>query len=192
MEFSSLSAAILAGGKGERMACQDKGLVLYQGLPMVLLVSKALLKVVDLVFVNANRNLEQYASLGFEVVKDSADCQGKGPLCGLLACLDRTATSHLLVSPCDTPCISGEAFKQLKQASQQQPDKIHYLRDSNGLHPLHAVLPVEACVNALKAFLDSSRGYSVMAFYEAYGCHPVVWEKSSELLNINTSEYLKS
>ncbi len=31
MFFLSLSGAVLAGGKGERMASQDKGLLLFRG-----------------------------------------------------------------------------------------------------------------------------------------------------------------
>jgi molybdopterin-guanine dinucleotide biosynthesis protein A len=30
-----IAAVVLAGGQGERMGRQDKGLVLYQGVPMV-------------------------------------------------------------------------------------------------------------------------------------------------------------
>ncbi|NLQ16131.1 molybdenum cofactor guanylyltransferase [Marinomonas sp. M1K-6] len=191
MIFTSLSAAILAGGKAERMLGQDKGLLLYQDKPMVLWISSALRGVVDEVFINANRNLEHYAEFGYEVILDGLDYQGKGPLSGLFTCLAFAKTSHLLVSPCDTPRISSEAFARLKQASQSRPETIHYLSAASGIHPLHAILPTASALAALKHFFDKEQGCSVMAFYEAFGCQSVIWEDDAALLNVNTSKQLK-
>ena len=190
MDFLSLSGAVLAGGKGERMASQDKGLLLFRGEAMALTVGLALLQVTDRVFINANRNLDRYADLGFDVISDDVSYQRKGPLSGLVACLTFAKASHLLVSPCDTPCISGDAFTQLINASNAYPGRIHYLKDTSGDHPLHAILPVEPALIMLKDFLDKSDRYSVMAFYKAFGCKPVLWDKSEELLNVNTPDTL--
>jgi len=190
MVFLSLSGAILAGGKGSRMSSQDKGLLLYRGEPMALSVGRALQQVTDCVFINANRNLERYADLGFEVVSDRTDYQEKGPLSGLFTCLSFAKTSHLLISPCDTPCISAAAFAQLKEASEVFPQRIHYLRDGFSDHPLHAILPVEPALAMLEDFLHKERRYSVMAFYEAFGYDFVLWHQSEELLNVNTPDVL--
>jgi molybdopterin-guanine dinucleotide biosynthesis protein A len=190
MVFLSLSGAVLAGGKGERMASQDKGLLLFRGEVMALSVGLALRQVTDCVFINANRNSERYADLGFEVIADDHFYQDKGPLSGLAACLTFAKTSHLLVSPCDTPCISGDAFTKLIIASNAFPDRIHYLSDAFGSHPLHAILPVEPALIILKDFLDKSERHSVMAFYEVFGCESVLWDKSEELLNVNTPDAL--
>jgi molybdopterin-guanine dinucleotide biosynthesis protein A len=190
MVFISLSAAVLAGGKAERMSHQDKGLLLFQNEPMALLVGRALQQVAERVFINANRNFEAYAKFGYEVVADDQDHQGKGPLSGLLTCLAFSKTSHLLISPCDTPCISRDAFVRLEEASRMLPDRIHYLVDGFGGHPLHAILPVESSLACLKQFLDKGKHYSVMAFYEAFGCDSVLWGKSGELLNVNSPDEL--
>lgn len=190
MAFISLSAAVLAGGKAERMSRQDKGLLLFQNEPMALSVGRALQQVAERVFINANRNVERYAELGYDVIADDQAYQGKGPLSGLLTCLAFAKTSHLLVSPCDTPRISGEAFLKLKEASQLLPECIHYLNDASGAHPLHAILPVETALVALKRFLDEEQRYSVLGFYDVFGCQPVIWRNASELLNINTPSEL--
>ena len=42
----------------------------------------------------------------------------------------------------------------------------------------------------LKDFFDKSERYSVMAFYEFFGCGSVLWDKSEELLNVNTPDVL--
>lgn len=190
MTSISFSAGVLAGGKAERMSGQDKGLLLYQGKPMVLRVSFALQGVVDEVCVNANRNLESYANLGFRVIEDDERCKGKGPLSGLFACLTFAKTSHLLVSPCDTPCVSSAAFEALMEAAKVDPAKIHYLQEGYAIHPLHAVLPVSKTLSALSLFLENDNRRSVMAFYEVFGCSPVEWHNGTELLNVNTPSQL--
>jgi molybdopterin-guanine dinucleotide biosynthesis protein A len=99
-------------------------------------------------------------------------------------------TSHLLISPCDTPRISGEAFAKLKEASLLSPEKIYYLRGASGAHPLHAILPVETAFAALKCFLGEGQRYSVLGFYDMFGCQSVAWDNAAELLNVNTPDEL--
>jgi molybdopterin-guanine dinucleotide biosynthesis protein A len=157
---------------------------------MALLVGRALQQVADRVFINANRNFNAYAKFGYEVVADDQEHQGKGPLSGLLACLAFAKTSHLLISPCDTPRISSEAFEKLKEASLSSPEKIHYLSGVSGVNPLHAILPVETTLAALKRFLEEGQRYSVLGFYDVFGCQSVAWENGAELLNVNTPDEL--
>lgn len=190
MTSISFSAAVLAGGKAERMSSQDKGLLLYQAKPMALRVSFALQGVVDEVFINANRNIESYADLGFAVIEDDERYKGKGPLSGLFTCLTFAKTSHLLVSPCDTPCVSSAAFESLMEAAKVYPAKIHYLQEGYAIHPLHAVLPVAETLSALSLFLENDNRRSVMAFYEVFGCASVEWRNGTELLNVNTPSQL--
>lgn len=190
MVFESLTGAVLAGGKSTRMACQDKGLLLFDGQSMALRVALALESVADVVFINANRNIQQYSGLGFKVVSDAEKHHDKGPLSGLFACLQCAETTHLLISPCDTPQISRAAFLALQAAAIEKPDKIHYLMDESGSHPLHAVLPINSALLKLDEFLEQKNRYSVLAFYDFFGCESVMWDKSEELLNVNTPDNL--
>lgn len=190
MTLISLSSAVLAGGKGSRMGGQDKGLLLFQNEPMIMPIARILEEVSGFVFVNANRHREAYSALGFEVVSDQQEYSEKGPLSGLITCLTRANTSHLFVSPCDTPCISKDAFIALREACYLFPDKIHYLRGETGNHPLHAILPVCAAEAKLKSFLVEENKQSVLAFYNAFGCQGVFWGKENDLLNVNTLDAL--
>ena len=190
MNLESLSGVILAGGKSQRMGGQDKGLLAFRNELMVLSVARALAVVTDFVFINANRHLEQYKDLNFEVITDLVTHSDKGPLSGLFSSLEYATTTHLLVAPCDTPCISPDAFAALKKAAQSSSDIIHYLKGKNGRNPLHAILPVSTALLSLNSFLSVEKRYSVMAFYEAFGCQEVLWENTEELLNVNTPESL--
>ena len=190
MALTSLSSAVLAGGKGTRMGGQDKGLLLFQNEPMIMPIARALKSISGSVFVNANRHVEEYLALGFEVVSDHQAYSEKGPLSGLLACLMRADSSHLLVSPCDTPRITERAFMALIEASRISPDKIHYLAGASGNQPLHAILPVQSALDKLKGFFDEAGKYNVMAFYEMFGCKSVFWDKDNDFLNVNTPDSL--
>ncbi|MCB5162164.1 molybdenum cofactor guanylyltransferase [Marinomonas algarum] len=190
MAFISLSAAVLAGGKAERMSGHDKGLLLFQHTPMAQWVAQALLATAGYVFINANRNIDDYAELGFHVIKDDPEYQDKGPLSGLVACLTYAQTSHLMIAPCDTPRISSAAFATLKEASRAFPDDIVFLKSASGSHPLHAILPVAPALLALRRFLQEESRCRVMAFYETIGSRSVFWECDAELLNVNTPSEL--
>lgn len=190
MTVKSLSGAIVAGGKGERMSGRDKGLLLYNGLAMVQHVFQSMPDTIEKVFINANRNVKEYEKLGVDVVTDRPKYKDKGPLSGLFSCLKHADSSHLLISPCDTPNITEEAFTALVEAGMHEPDKIHYFISHSGMHPLHAILPVKSALSVLKTFLDKKEGNSVIAFYQLHGCHSVHWDRDNDLLNINRPEQL--
>lgn len=190
MIIDSCVAAILSGGGSERMGRQDKGLLLYQGKPMVSHVAEALGPCAVSIFINANRNIKDYASLGFKVIEDSFETSGKGPLSGLLSCLKYASCNHLIISPCDTPLVSYQAFEALQEDYKHSPECIHFLSTPTGKHPLHAILPVASALKALNAFLERSECFSVMDFYESFGYQTVLWKNEAELLNVNRLEQL--
>ncbi|BFM48815.1 molybdenum cofactor guanylyltransferase [Marinomonas sp. THO17] len=192
MDITSVTGVVLAGGKGERVSGEDKGLLSFRGKPMAQHVANTLDKVVDRVVINANRHLAEYEELGFEVCADDIQMLDIGPLAGLYTCLSDMKTSHLIISPCDTPLISVAAFEALLAAAKHSPTQIHYLHNDQGSHPLHAIMPVASSLFALDVFLSSQDGLSVLSFYEDFGCQPVCWRLDNELSNFNSWEDLKS
>ena len=95
-----LTGMILAGGKARRMGGQDKGLIPYQGRPLIAHVLERLEPQVQAILINANRSHDQYAQFGHPVI---ADAEGGflGPLAGILAGLRAAQTELLLCVPCD-------------------------------------------------------------------------------------------
>ncbi|MGB7389779.1 molybdenum cofactor guanylyltransferase [Marinomonas sp.] len=181
----SLSGAVLAGGQAQRMAGVEKGLQRYQGKPMILRVAQAMSGLTSTVVLNVNRQFADYQALGYEWVKDAETYANRGPLSGLWSVLHRARSSHLLVAPCDTPSISSAAFAALNAASLAQPEKIHCLESDSGIHPLHAIMPVESAFLSLTDFLASGEKNSVLAFYRQHGYCCVPWHCDSDLLNVN-------
>ncbi len=65
-----LTGIILAGGQGRRMGGQDKGLVQLDGRPLYQHVLERLRPQVDIVMINANRNIDRYQLSGCRVIQD--------------------------------------------------------------------------------------------------------------------------
>jgi molybdopterin-guanine dinucleotide biosynthesis protein A len=113
-----VTALILAGGRGSRMGGIDKGLQAFQGLPMA---QHALRRLqwqqhwVGHIAINANRNLDTYASWGVPVWPDTLSGD-LGPLAGFAAGLQQCPSPWMLTVPCDTPLFPLDLVHRLVQA----------------------------------------------------------------------------
>lgn len=103
---------ILAGGEGRRVGGADKGLLDYQGKPLVAHVIERLAPQVDTLLISANRNLEDYLDFGYPVVTD-VSAERLGPLAGIAAGLAACKTPWLLACPCDCPHLPADLVTQL-------------------------------------------------------------------------------
>ncbi len=119
IEPHSITALILAGGRGSRMGGVDKGQQNFNGIPLAL---HTLLRLqsqqgsgIGELMINANRNLAAYESFGVPVWPDSLTDYA-GPLAGFLTGLERCETPWLLTVPCDTPLFPLDLAERLVQA----------------------------------------------------------------------------
>ncbi len=62
--ITDITGLILAGGRGSRMGGVDKGLQDHLGVPLALHALRRLAPQVGRLMINANRNLDVYASMG--------------------------------------------------------------------------------------------------------------------------------
>ena len=119
IEPHSITALILAGGRGSRMGGVDKGQQNFNGIPLAL---HTLLRLqsqqgsgIGELMINANRNLAAYEAFGVPVWPDSLTDYA-GPLAGFLTGLERCETPWLLTVPCDTPLFPLDLAERLTQA----------------------------------------------------------------------------
>ena len=115
-ESARVAAVILAGGQGRRMGGVDKGLVDFQGRPLIEWALAALAPQVGEILISANRNLETYAAYGHRVLPDTLP-DFPGPLAGVLAALEVVTAEWLLVTPCDTPHLPADLAARLLGAA---------------------------------------------------------------------------
>ena len=181
-----IAGLILAGGRGTRMGGKDKGLVQFNGKPMVQHVLEALRPQVAEVLISANRNEEAYRKTGCRVVSDALTGFA-GPLAGISAGMHAVTRTHLLVLPCDGPFVPAWLAQRLWAASAGKDDVIVAAHDGERLHPTFALLPVSV-LDDLDAYLASG-GHKIDTFYYRHRFAPVDFSDYPQaFLNINTPE----
>jgi molybdopterin-guanine dinucleotide biosynthesis protein A len=149
----AISGLVLAGGLARRMGGMDKGLVVLAGKPMIEHVLAGLAPQVGQVLINANRNLDQYASYGYKVVSDTL--QGYlGPLAGALSALQVIDTEFLLTVPCDSPLVAPDLAGRMHGALQAQRADLAVAHDGQRQQPVFLLLKRGLAAD-LEAYLAS-------------------------------------
>jgi molybdopterin-guanine dinucleotide biosynthesis protein A len=148
-----ITGVVLAGGRGTRMGGADKGLVLFDGRPMVEHVIARLRPQVGSLFINANRNRDLYASFGYPVI---ADLVGGylGPLAGIAAGLSAATTPFVVTAPCDSPLVAADLVARLGDALVREDAELAVADDGERQHPVFLLLRREL-LPSLLAFLDA-------------------------------------
>ncbi|MBX4377840.1 NTP transferase domain-containing protein, partial [Mycobacterium tuberculosis] len=77
------------------MGGQDKGLVEWQGEPLIAHLQRKVRPLTDDLIISCNRNRERYAAYADQLVSDEED-DFPGPLAGILAGLEVARLPHLL------------------------------------------------------------------------------------------------
>ncbi len=134
-EQTKVTGVILAGGLARRMDNQDKGLLLFNGQPLVSYAVSAMSHVADQTIINANRNLDAYRKFGLPVVCDQT-ATFDGPLAGMLTGMIYSGNSELLVMPCDSPFFKAEHLQKLLTAKRNHQVDIAVAFDGDRLHPV--------------------------------------------------------
>lgn len=112
IDSSSLSCIILAGGRGTRAGGTDKGLIPYQGRPLIEYVVEQVSPQVDDIVISANRNTDEYQRYSNKVISDNDD-DYRGPLSGIISCLPHCSHEHALVVACDMPALPSDLADRL-------------------------------------------------------------------------------
>jgi molybdenum cofactor guanylyltransferase len=147
-----LTAVILAGGQGRRMGGRDKGLLDFDGKPLVAILIDRLERQELNIVINANRNHADYQRFGYPVISDQlADYQG--PLAGFAIAMAEVNTDFILTLPCDCPFLAEDYAQRFldSYAARQAPVQVAF--DGERLQPVHAMIRVDL-LSSLKRFLD--------------------------------------
>jgi molybdopterin-guanine dinucleotide biosynthesis protein A len=181
-----VTGIVLAGGRGSRMGGVDKGLQPLRGKPMVAWAIARLKPQVDELVINANQNLEIYASFGYRVAPDEIG-HFAGPLAGLHAAL-KAATHPLAATvPCDSPFLPADLVSRLKNALGE--NDLAVARTGDQPHPVFVLLRSSLRRN-LEEFLQGG-GRKIDAWYASLRAVEVSFDDEAEAFrNINTLEEL--
>jgi molybdopterin-guanine dinucleotide biosynthesis protein A len=149
-QLPTCSILILAGGRGQRMGGQDKGLIEWHGEPLIAHLHRITRPLSDDLIISCNRNPHQYAPYADQLVHDE-EGDFPGPLAGIRAGLKAARHAYLLVLPCDVPRIDAVLLHRMRETASQQPDQPLMLRHGEHWEPLLCIIPV-----ALRAAFDGA------------------------------------
>ena len=185
--MTSVSGIVLAGGQGRRMGGVDKGLQLLRGKPMIEWVLERLAPQVAEIVVNANQNIDKYASYGHRVVPDEITGFA-GPLAGLHAGLKAAREALVVTVPCDSPFLPSDLVSRLKKSLGDKD--LAVARTGDQPHPVFSLMKRQVR-ESLEAFLASG-GRKIDAWYAALEVVEVSFDDEADAFrNINTLEELK-
>jgi molybdopterin-guanine dinucleotide biosynthesis protein A len=180
---------ILAGGAGRRVGGRDKGLIDWQGKPLVTHVIQRLAPQVEQLLVSCNRNTDTYRAFNLSLVGDHRS-EFQGPLAGIEAVGELIETEFLLIAPCDTPCLPTDLAARLLHpmlsTGGDQLD-VSYAHDGEREQYLCAILR-KRILGGAGAYLDSGQR-SVRGWYAQLQTAPVDFsDQSTAFENFNVLE----
>lgn len=148
-KFLKITAIILAGGKSTRMG-QDKGLMLFDGKPMIEHIINTVNPIVNNIIIITNN--KKYTQFGHPIYADIYTA--KGPLAGIHAGLSNSTTSLNFVLSCDTPFINQALLNLLK--NNYNNEDVIIPKKENDTHPLIGIYN-KSCLDILKNELANNR-----------------------------------
>jgi len=135
------------------MGGQDKGLLEFNGAPLIEILIGELERQAVATVINANRNLDRYQAFGLPVISDRLE-DYQGPLAGFASAMETVDTEFILTLPCDGPVLAADYVARFVASQQQSGAPICVAFDGERLQPVHALIRVDLRAS-LNRFLDS-------------------------------------
>jgi molybdopterin-guanine dinucleotide biosynthesis protein A len=189
---SEITGLLLAGGRALRMGGIDKGLIPFQGKPLIEHAINRLGPQVANLVINANRNQTVYSQYGYPIVADENQDYA-GPLAGYLAGLKACNTPYLMTAPCDSPLFPTDLVEVLAQTLKKQGSHIAYAssQDPSGkiwAQPVFCLMKREV-VDSLEQFLANGQRKIDRWFASQNAC-TTIFQNESAFANANTPDEL--
>ncbi|RWU21566.1 molybdenum cofactor guanylyltransferase MobA [Pseudomonas alkylphenolica] len=139
MPAAACSILLLAGGRGQRMGGQDKGLVSWHGTPLIAHVQAVVRPLTDDLIISCNRNQDRYRPYADQLVSDT-EADFPGPLAGVLAGLGVARHPWLVVLACDAPLIDRELILALMAQTNAHNHPV-MARQAGYWQPMFSLVP---------------------------------------------------
>jgi molybdopterin-guanine dinucleotide biosynthesis protein A len=149
----SYNVCILAGGEGRRFGGRDKGLIEYQGKPLIEHLIESFCAHTDEIIISANRNLDRYKNYNRPVISDLTKTYA-GPLAGVLAACAYCQNKWLLVAACDQPDINHTLVNDMLDLAKTNDSKLIVTNDGFHNQPLPMLLHT-SLQSTIESFLNS-------------------------------------
>lgn len=180
------SWVILAGGQASRMGGNDKGLIEFNGKPLIEHVLERLGTQTQSITINANRNHDKYGHYA-PVISDSYP-DYPGPLGGIHAGLASAQTDWVGFVPCDSPFVDESVVEKFCQAVKQDSD-ILVAHDGDFHQPVFTMFH-KRVLPKLEAFLERGDRKIILLYKECHTEYVDFSDNPKCFVNLNTPEEL--
>jgi len=189
--LSKTAGLVLAGGLATRMGGGQKALLDLGTRPLLSFVLERLEPQVDVVALNANRDLDRYRAFGHPVLTDTMD-DFPGPLAGVLTGMrwaEERGFTHIASVAGDTPFFPNDLVAGMEQAdaaiilaATRDPERGVLRQPTFGLWPVNLADDLEA------ALIDGTR--KIVAWANRHGVAEVIYEPEpfDPFFNVNTPD----
>jgi molybdopterin-guanine dinucleotide biosynthesis protein A len=185
---TDITGVVLSGGQGRRMGGVDKGWVELAGKPMIAHVLNRFVPQVGNVLINANQNLERYATFGVPVVPDAVGGFA-GPLAGLHAGMTRATRPYVVTVPCDSPFLPSDLVARLAAGLEAHGGQLAVAKTLDQPHPVFCLVRSDVLPH-LATFLEAG-GRKIDAWYATLEVVEVAFDDEADAFrNINTKDEL--
>ncbi|MFL1545255.1 MULTISPECIES: molybdenum cofactor guanylyltransferase MobA [Pseudomonas] len=182
------SILLLAGGRGQRMGGQDKGLLQWQGQPLIAHLQRLTRPLTDDLIISCNRNHERYAPYADQLVSDD-NPDFPGPLAGIRAGLAAAHHEHVLILPCDVPNIDVGLLTDLRETARRNPLLPVMVRHGEFWEPLICIIPTCLQTEVERAW-DAGERSPRKILLQLGGVGLECQAQDPRLANLNTPELL--
>jgi len=181
------SILLLAGGRGQRMGGQDKGLVPWNDRPLIAYVYDVVRPLTDDLIISCNRNQDRYQPFADRLVLDEQQ-DFPGPLAGVLAGLSVARHPWVLVLACDAPRIDRALIEQMLAGTRSGIAPL-MVRQAGQWQPMFSVIPTRLLPLLRERWEAGER--SVLRVLSEHGVRAVECEPDDpRLMNFNTPDLL--
>jgi molybdopterin-guanine dinucleotide biosynthesis protein A len=168
----------------------DKGLVAFDGKPLVAHVIDRFAPQVGTLVINANQNAERYGAFGYPVVADAVGGFA-GPLAGLHAGMTAARSLYCATAPCDSPFLPRDLVLRLMRELVAADAELAVARTFEQPHPVFALVRRDTLAH-LTAFLDTG-GRKIDLWYATLRFVEVRFDDEADAFrNINTHDELRA
>lgn len=183
----AFSFLVLAGGQGSRMGGADKGLVVWQGKPLIRHIHDTIRPFTDDLIISCNRNRREYLRYSDQIIGD-AESGFPGPLAGVIAGMAIARHDRCVLLPCDAPGVDSTLINELMLTGRRTSAAV-MLRQGNQWQPMFSVIPKGYFPALQTAWNEGQR--SLMRVLLTLDVQPLdIPEDDSRLDNINSLEQL--
>lgn len=187
---ATITGLVLAGGQGRRMGGADKGLVEFDGVPLIARVVERFAPQVCGLAISANRNIARYQTYALRVLSDDPLLHEHyaGPLAGIHSGLVHAPTSWLAVVPCDAPYLPRTLVDRLADAVNARGASAACAQVAGRINPVFCLLSAHLN-DSLREYI-SSGGRAAHAWLASVGAVPVEFDDEAAFRNINSADAL--